>query len=154
MLFGNQKIFFLIKLRGMPRINDVGRDLVERDNQVGGTNLVGRPTRQEQGHIKSPKFMAYVFSFYLAPDFIGCFTSIYATQVPVLFCLQNKTPRTFLSEASDCDLHKTYTKSLANIGWKGNVFFGDTNRWAIIFFQENILKYEWNDNVPHKSLST
>ena len=46
MLFGNQKIFFLIKLRGMPRINDVGRDPVERDNQVGGTNLVGRPTRQ------------------------------------------------------------------------------------------------------------
>ena len=56
-----------------------------------------------------------------------------------------------MSEASDCD---SYTKSLANIGWKGNVFFGDTNKWAIIFFQENILKYEWNDNVPHKSLST
>ena len=47
MLFGSQRIFFLLKLRGMPRINDVGRDPVERDNQVGGTNLVGRLTRQE-----------------------------------------------------------------------------------------------------------
>ena len=40
MLFGSQRIFFLLKLRGMPRINDVGRDPEERDNQVGGTNLV------------------------------------------------------------------------------------------------------------------
>ena len=49
-----------------------------------------------------------------------------------------------MSEASDCD---SYTKSLANIGWKGNVFLETQNRWAIIFLQENILKYEWNDNV-------
>ena len=32
-----------------------------------------------------------------------------------------------------------------------SVFFDTTN---VLFFQENILKYEWNDNVPHKSLST
>ena len=47
-----------------------------------------------------------------------------------------------------------YTENILLI-WAGReMFFGDTNRWAIIFFQENILKYEWNDNVPHKSLST
>ena len=46
MLFGNQKIFFLIKLRGMPRINDVGRDPVERVNQVGELIwLVASPDR-------------------------------------------------------------------------------------------------------------
>ena len=76
---------------------------------------------------------------------------LYSSHVTKAFSLKIKHQGLFCQRLLIATL---YRKPLANMSWKENVFLGDTNKWAIIFFQENILKYEWNDNVPHKSLST
>ena len=114
----------------------------------GGTNLVGRLTRQEQGHIKIAKIHGQCF---LSLSTTRFHQLLYSSHVTKAFSLKIKHQGLFCQRLLIATL---YRKPLANMSWKENVFLGDTNKWAIIFFQENILKYEWNDNVPHKSLST